>query len=169
MSSVISFIFTTAIDRIRDVVGLAVVSVFSTAISATIGAITLILAGGGNWEIFGAIWSTWWIGDLLGALVIAPVLLVWFSPPPFGYERRQSLEGAILLLLVTLVTLYVFGGKPPDGILHQALIYMVFPFIIWAALRFGQHGATDDHLYCFWHRDLGHGTRFGTLLSGIKK
>lgn len=46
------------------------------------------------------------------------------------------------MLLVTLVTFYVFGGKPPDGILHHALIYMVFPFIIWAALRFGQHGAT---------------------------
>jgi signal transduction histidine kinase len=134
--------FHNAIDRIRDVVGLAAVSVFSTAISATIGTLTLVLAGRGNWGIFGAIWSTWWIGDLLGALVIAPVLLVWFSPPSIQMQRRKYLEGAILLLILSLVTLYVFGGKPPDGILHQALIYMVFPFIIWAALRFGQHGAS---------------------------
>jgi signal transduction histidine kinase len=134
--------FHNVIDRIRDVVGLAVVSVFCTGISATIGTMSLILAGRGSWEIFGAIWSTWWIGDLLGALVIAPILLVWFSPPSLRLRRRQYLEGAILLLLVTIVALYVFGGKPPDGILHQALIYMVFPFIIWSALRFGQHGAT---------------------------
>lgn len=134
--------FHNAIDRVRDVVGLAIVSVFSTAISATIGTLTLVLAGRGNWAIFGAIWSTWWIGDLLGALVIAPVLLIWFSAPSIQMQRRQYLEGAILLLSLSLVALYVFGGKPPDGILHQALIYMVFPFIIWAALRLGQNGAT---------------------------
>jgi len=40
------------------------------------------------------------------------------------------------------VTWYVFGSEPPDGIFHQALIYLVFPFIIWAALRLEQHGAT---------------------------
>ena len=45
-------------------------------------------------------------------------------------------------MLLILVTWYVFGGIPPDGILHQALIYMIFPFIMWAALRFDQHGAT---------------------------
>ena len=51
-------------------------------------------------------------------------------------------EGLCLLVLLILVTWYVFGGIPPDGILHQALIYMIFPFIMWAALRFDQHGAT---------------------------
>jgi len=63
-------------DRIRDVVGLAVVSVFSTMISATTGTITLILANRVDWSLFGSIWPTWWVGDLLGALVIAPALLV---------------------------------------------------------------------------------------------
>ena len=48
----------------------------------------------------------------------------------------------MLLVLLASVTWYVFGGIPPDGILHQALIYMIFPFILWAALRFGQHGTT---------------------------
>jgi len=134
--------FHNTLDRIRDVVGLAIVAIFCTAISATIGTTTLMLAGHGNWAAFGAIWSTWWIGDLLGALVVAPVLLVWFSPPRFQMQRRQYVEGVFLLVLLILMTWYVFGGIPPGGILHQALIYMVFPFIIWAALRFGQHGAT---------------------------
>jgi signal transduction histidine kinase len=134
--------FQNEMDRIRDVVGLGVVSIFSTAISATIGTATLILAGRGDWTVFGPIWSTWWIGDLLGALVVAPVLLVWFSLPPTQTNRRKFAEGILLLTLLILVAWYVFGGKPPDGILHQALIYMVFPFIIWAALRLGQYGTT---------------------------
>jgi signal transduction histidine kinase len=134
--------FHNSLDRIRDVVGLAVVCIFCTTLSATIGTTTLMLAGQGTWAAFGAIWTTWWIGDLMGALVVAPVLLVWLSPPRFHAQRRQVVEGFLLLVLLILVTWYVFGGIPPDGILHQALIYMIFPFIIWAALRFGQHGAT---------------------------
>lgn len=133
--------FHNAIDRIRDVVGLAVVAIFSTAISATVGTATLLLSRLGTWEGLGALWSTWWIGDLLGALVVAPVLLVWISPSSLRPSKRLLAEGPLLLLLLLLVGLYVFGGKPPDGVLHQALIYLLFPFIIWAALRFGQHGA----------------------------
>ncbi len=134
--------FHNALDRIQDVVGLGLVAVFSTAISATIGTMTLLLAGRGQWSGLGGLWTTWWIGDLLGALVVAPLLLVWVSPPSFREHRRQYAEGAILLTLLVLVTWFVFGGKPPDEILQQALIYVIFPFVRWAALRLGQHGAT---------------------------
>lgn len=134
--------FHNAIDRIRDVVGMAIVSVFSTSISATIGTSTLILTGRVDGSAFEAIWPTWWIGDLLGALVIAPALLVWAKPLPLRSKSRKYQEGFVLLILLVFVAWYVFGSKPPDGIFHQALIYLVFPFIIWAALRLEQHGAT---------------------------
>ena len=139
--------FHNALDRIQDVVGLGLVAVFSTAISATIGTMTLLLAGRGQWSSLGGLWTTWWIGDLLGALVVAPLLLVWVSPPSFHTHRRQYAEGAILLTLLILVTWYVFGGKPPDGILHQALIYLIFPFVICAALRL-QRAVTIDEAVC---------------------
>ena len=84
--------FHNSLDRIRDVVGLAVVSLFAAAISATIGAATLILTGSADWTVIGSIWTTWWIGNLLGALVVAPVLLVWLST----YPRRKG-RGADLL------------------------------------------------------------------------
>src|SRR3990172_5108596 len=73
--------FHIEMDRIRDVVGLGGVSLFSTTTSATIGTITLMLVGRGDWVGFWAIWTTWWIGGLLGALVVAPILLVWVSTP----------------------------------------------------------------------------------------
>lgn len=136
------FRFHNPMDRIQDVVGLAVCSVFSTSIGTTIGTITLMITGNGDWRGFWGLWSTWWIGDLLGILVVAPLLLVWFSPPRFQLQKRQYVEGFLLLVPLVFVTWYVFGGKPPDGIFHQALIYVIFPFVIWAALRFEQHGAT---------------------------
>ena len=135
------FTFHTAIDRIQDVVGLATVSLFATTISATIGTATLMLTGMSDPDSFGPIWLTWWIGDLLGALVIAPILMVWASETTFRLDSRLRIEAGALIALLTLVTWYVFSNLPSASIYHQALIYLIFPFIIWAALRFGQRGA----------------------------
>jgi signal transduction histidine kinase len=134
--------FHQDICRVQDVIYLLGVSFFGTMISATIGTMTLMLTGLGAKEFFQTIWTTWWIGDLLGALVVAPVLLVWTTPPPFLANRRSYIEGAIQLTLLGLITWYVFSNQPPVGVTHQALLYVVFPFMIWAALRFGQRGAT---------------------------
>jgi integral membrane sensor domain MASE1 len=130
------------IDRIQDVVGLVFISLACTTIGASIGTLTLMLTGNGEWQNFWPIWTTWWIGDLLGALVITPVLLTWMAFPRIRMNRRAYVEGGILLLLTAAVTWFVFSSLPPVGVFHQALIYVIFPFVIWAALRFGQRGAT---------------------------
>ena len=134
--------FHPAINRVQDVIRLLTISFFGTMISASIGTTTLMLTGLGIWEYFLTIWTTWWIGDLLGALVVAPVLLVWISQPPYLSSQRSYLEGTIQLSLLGFITWYVFSNQPPVGILHQALLYVIFPFMIWAALRFGQRGAS---------------------------
>jgi signal transduction histidine kinase len=133
--------FHNTMDRIQDVVGLALCSVFSTALGASIGSMTLLLTGGIVWQAVGNIWITWWIGDLLGALVVAPVLLVWATAPLNPATRRVVGEGVVVLALLATVTWYVFGSKAFAGVLHQAMIYVIFPFMIWTALRLEQRGA----------------------------
>ena len=54
-------------SRLKKIVG----QYGGESVGATIGTTTLMLTGRGEWQGFGAIWSTWWIGDLLGALVVA--------------------------------------------------------------------------------------------------
>ncbi len=130
------------LDRIQDVVGLILVSFVCTTIGASIGSLTLMILGYSQWQYFWPIWTTWWIGDLLGALVVAPLLLTWISRPWMQASKRSMLEGSILLVLLALITWFVFSSLPPSGVFHQALIYVIFPFVIWAALRFGQRGAT---------------------------
>ena len=136
--------FHVEMDRIRDVVGVTMVSVLSASLGATIGTSTLLVFAGVSASAFWSIWSTWWIGDLLGALVVAPVLLVWISSRVGTFSIRQRIEGLLVLTLLAFLSWYVFVGRPPEGVFHQALIYMVFPFVIWAALRFGQHGAATS-------------------------
>jgi integral membrane sensor domain MASE1 len=129
-------------DRIRDVMGLVLVSLACTMIGASIGTLTLMVTGFGEWQNFLPIWTTWWIGDLLGALVVTPVILTWTAFPLAMMSRRTYFEGGFLLLLTAGITWFVFSSMPPSGVFHQALIYVIFPFVIWAALRFGQRGAT---------------------------
>ncbi|NQS91735.1 MAG: MASE1 domain-containing protein [Chloroflexi bacterium] len=134
--------FQPGINRVQDVIRLLTAAFFGTMISASLGALTLMVTGLGVWKFFPTIWVTWWIGDLLGAMVVAPVLFVWISSPSLNLNRRAYLEGAIQLSLLCFITWYVFSNQPPAGILHQALLYVIFPFMIWGALRFGQHGAS---------------------------
>jgi signal transduction histidine kinase len=134
--------FHNELDRLQDVVGLLIVSFLCTTISASAGTLAVILTSPTPWSAFGSIWATWWIGDLLGALVVAPLLLTWLASK-FGHiQRRVYIEGAVLFALLSVVTWYVFSNQPPVGILHQALLYVIFPFMIWNALRLGQRGAS---------------------------
>ncbi len=134
--------FHRRIDRTQDVVGLVLVALVCTTIGASLGTATLMLTRLAESQYFWAIWITWWIGDLLGALVVTPLLLTWSPLPNPGLHKRAYLEGGFLLMVVAVVTWFVFGSIPPGGVFHQAMIYVLFPFIIWAAIRFGQHGAT---------------------------
>jgi signal transduction histidine kinase len=130
------------LDRVQNVIALIIVSLLCTTIGASIGSMTLMLLGFSQWQDFWPIWLTWWIGDLLGALVVAPLLLAWISPNSIHPQKRIYIEGGILLVLLAGITWFVFSSAPPMGVFHQALIYVIFPFVIWAALRFGQRGAT---------------------------
>src|SRR5258706_2849720 len=51
-----------AFDRVRSILRLLVLAAFvSTAISATIGTSTLVIASLAPWRDFGRIWLTWWL------------------------------------------------------------------------------------------------------------
>ena len=133
--------FHLVLDRIRDVVGLVFAATISTAISASIGVATLYLMGTASQTPFFTLWGTWWVGNLLGVLVVTPFLLVWYQQFPKAVHWKWFLEGSLFFILLVLVTGYVFENPGGSGILHQALIYVIFPFAIWAALRLEQRGA----------------------------
>ncbi len=134
--------FHPNLGRIRDVIGLILAAISGTVLSATIGAISLLLTDGTLAPAFWQIWTTWWIGDLLGALVVGPFLLVWGSRSIERFPLQRQLESAVVFIALAFVTWYVFFTPQIAGIAHRALLYVVFPFTIWAALRTGQRGAT---------------------------
>jgi signal transduction histidine kinase len=125
-----------AFDRAQDFVRFAVLAgAISTAISATIGATSLAIAGEAEWTAFGPIWLTWWLGDAAGALIVAPVLMLWGTDPRLGPLRQRPSEATLLLLVVAasgaLVFMYPEFSSYP-------LPFLCIPPLIWAAFRFGQ-------------------------------
>ena len=128
--------FTPALDRVRSVLALVVGGAFvSTAISATNGVVVLTLADARE-DSFASAWLLWWLGDAMGILLVAPILLVISDlargTPP---TRAQVLEGAAVAaaLIATSAVVFLAGAwRYP---------YVIFPFLLWAALRFRQVGA----------------------------
>src|SRR5437667_11466367 len=87
-----------AFERAQDVFKFAFLAgMVSTAVSATAGVSTLALAGFADWTMYGPIWSTWWVGDAVGALVVTPFVLLWWENPRLHWTRKQMMELTFLL------------------------------------------------------------------------
>ncbi|MBE0684626.1 MAG: MASE1 domain-containing protein [Anaerolineaceae bacterium] len=136
--------FHNSLDRIQDVIGLAFFGAIATSISASIGVLTLLIVGVDIELFMWTVWFTWWIGDFLGLLVITPLLLIWFTHWPLNWKSKTFLEGVIVIVLLLIVTSYVFTNQQIGQVAHEAMIYLIFPFVIYAALRFTQLGAVNS-------------------------
>ena len=134
--------FRPALETVRDVLALvALGAVFSTTISASIGVSSLLAGGEIAADELGVTWRTWWLGDMGGALIVAPALLVAVT------SRRRSdrppgslVEGVLLALALAGASAFVFASE-------AGVTYLIFPFLIWAALRFWQPGAAAASLF----------------------
>ena len=128
-------------DRARDIFTFGVLAgLGATAVSATVGVTTLWLGGHARWEGLGAIWLTWWLGDVAGALVVAPVLILWGLDRRVRLTRAQVLE-LLLLGSVLLVGEVVFGGLGSAWAWNYPLEFLCIPPLVVAAFRFGRREA----------------------------
>jgi signal transduction histidine kinase len=122
-----------------DTVGNVVLLVFglaaATAISATVGTLSSLAGNVIAAHQLPTVWRTWWLGDTCGALLIVPLAIAWWRQPLVPGTRPRRVEAGVGLAAALGLTALGLGTSTP-------VAYLAFPGLLWAALRFGQRGAT---------------------------
>ena len=142
--------FSAGLDRLKDVLGIVgLAALASTLINSTIGSIIVCVSGFSSWSNFGTIWGTWWVGDAMGILLVAPLLLTWQKLPKIPTHRKQIVERVIWLLLLLAIGWLVFCSRTRAAYARYPLEYLPFPLVVWAAFRFGQrYTALANFILC---------------------
>src|SRR5262245_24591166 len=103
------FGFQRALDRARDVFVLVASSLVCTTVSATIGSLSVYFGGFAARESLDSLWWTWWLGDSIGALIVAPLLLVW-SKDSGAWSSKRYIEAGIVFILISISTIATFSA-----------------------------------------------------------
>ncbi|MEV1026033.1 MASE1 domain-containing protein [Streptomyces sp. NPDC050264] len=125
--------FRLDISRLRDGLALVFGGLGAMLVSSTAGVGLQVLTGGLQTGEFWSVWLAWWVGDAMGVLLVTPVLLVLVGAA--GRLRRAGWTEMVCLALAVVILL------PMAALSRMSLLFLVFPLLIWAALRFQLAGS----------------------------
>jgi PAS domain S-box-containing protein len=121
-------------------------AVLNSMFSALIGAAALVHFGLGH--SFTLAWRNMWGSNVMAILVLTPFLLTWFSPSNgwrnVFYSRGKIMEAVALLAGLSVGIWYLLVWQ--EGVMSPNKS-LIIPFLLWAGLRFGVHGATAVCLF----------------------
>ena len=121
--------------------------VFSAAVlpgavvSASVGVASLALGGYAATSDLPIMWTTWVFGDVAGALIITPALLLWANDRRVRPLLERPLELGATGLALILLGGAAFGGFSPAALRHYPLAFVSVPPLLWIALRFERRAA----------------------------
>ncbi len=125
-------------DTPTGVTKFALIGLAATLVSATIGVSSLTLAGYAEMSSFISVWLTWWLGDLAGALVVTPVVVLWAKSEPASLTPPQITGTGLTYLAAVAVGVMVFGCPVMHHVpVPDALGFLVLLPLLWASLRQG--------------------------------
>ncbi len=135
--------FQRTLNRRRDVLALIILAaILSTTIGAFAGTASLALGGVISFAEYASVALKWWLGDMMGVLVVAPLLLVWLKHSRPIFSPLYAVEACSLIASLLLVSYAIFGSPELASHGYYPASLAVFPFVIWGALRFDHWGAT---------------------------
>ncbi len=120
-------------------------SLVATAVGAIVGTLSLVITGAIPLNLSNDVWLTWWVGDLAGALIIAPLFFNWKSKKPlsdlviivassavifFMFNKFGSSALIFLILLVLALTIFKLSSFGTS-----CLITIVCTIFLWCTLE----------------------------------
>jgi len=160
-AGIIQHYFKAGFDlgRLQQVLGLVAAAIVSTTLSGIGGAVAFKLFHSPTVSMFTSWWH-WFASDAVGIIAVAPLVIglaaATRDPPP----RRELVEGAAVLALLTAMTGIIISlpNTPWQTLVPGALI---FPMVLWLAARcrpvFAAAGAFVVSLTVVWATIFGIG------------
>ena len=139
--------FQPSMGRVRDVAGLVgLACLLGTTVNAMFNVISLAYTGSVPWDDLLPAILEWWVPNAMACLVITPFLLSWGAPEQADWRLTEVLEAVACGAGLVAGTLISFNSWYAYGVVNYPLAFLPYPFLVWAALRFGQRGATTGTL-----------------------
>lgn len=129
------------LDGLRSVVTFSAVAPVMCLVSALIGTTALHLARIAPADLIWKVSLTWWLGDTVGVLMVAPFLVTWESALEARKNISHLVEGVFLIALLVGTGWVAFGGWSAARNAGLPLEFTFVPFLVWAAIRFQARGA----------------------------
>lgn len=126
-----------AFHHVATVLRFAAVAFIAPVISASMGTSSLVASGLAPFADAGAIWLTWWVGDLGGALVVTPFIVLWATREIPLRPLASTGELAALGIAVAATAYLVFWPTSPFARGNAPAGFLVFPILVWPVVRFG--------------------------------
>ena len=129
------------VPRLNSVRALAKYSFFAIILAPFAGA---FVSAHGIARDYWAGWRIVFLSEVLAFITVTPALLSWVSEGRVLMRRSRALhlEGGMLIAGLVLVSYIVF--TLPQSSRSPALFYMLVPFLLWSALRFGWLGVSTS-------------------------
>ena len=128
--------FDPSLSSMRDLVLLMLVALLSTAFVASGYVAVTILAGLLPIKDFAAATLRYWVGDMIGIMVVAPFTLIALTRI---HTLRMSVETLLQIIAIAGALVLMFGYAEAQ---RFQLFYVLFLPIVWMAVRTGSEGVT---------------------------
>jgi len=160
--------FDARLQRLKDYYLLFFLAgILATLVSTLTGVGALALDGFLALDLLPDLALHWWMGNVLGMVLVTPILLIWKIPDERVTFSLRLLESICLLTLAWYCGTVIFIGVP-FVIPLKPMVFWIVPFFVWAALRFGRHGITVLLAMYFVQSLLGAATGTGIFASDFQ-
>ncbi|HTL13379.1 MAG TPA: CHASE domain-containing protein, partial [Bdellovibrionota bacterium] len=127
-----AFEYKDYLEYQSETVAMSISAALAATLSASVGVVSLLLVHSITLDTAGSVWLTWWVGDALGLLVVAPLFLTLRE---VGFVRptgRRALLGLGVQVLTAAAAAFVFFH--PQG---SPFLFLLFPILLFAVSRSG--------------------------------
>jgi diguanylate cyclase (GGDEF)-like protein len=118
-------------------------AVLSTTVSATIGVSVLTFAGSSHPSQYLQVWLTWWLGDMISNLVIAPWLVLLLTHRWTKPTVKLILGSIVTFALLFMMEGFIFFNWPRSHSELHSLTYLILPLLLLIVFRFGALGVSS--------------------------